>query len=69
MRFSIMGVYLQNQSYLSCYIPQTIKLGTKLKTVYMPFDPMVSDANYLICIFMNTDENFKAVGKKKKTKT
>ena len=38
MEFSRMGLYLQNQSYLSCYLSYYTKLGSKLKVRYMPFN-------------------------------
>ena len=55
-----MGVYLQNSSYLSCYLSYTTKLNTKLKLRHTPIIP-IAYANDLIYIFINIHENIKNV--------
>ena len=62
LRPSRKGVYLQNQSYCSCYLTWTTKIGTKLG-LDMCLIPMAGGATYRICIFMNINKNLKFIGK------
>ena len=54
------GLYLQNYSYLSCFLSYTTKLNTKLNLRHIPIIPLcVAYANYLICKFINIHESIK----------
>ena len=51
------GLYLQNDSYLTSNSPCTIKFATKLNLTFIRWSDM--QINYLICIFINIDETFR----------
>ena len=52
------GVYIQNLSYIHCYLSYSTEHGLILKHGHSSF-LIVSNANYLICIFINFNKNGK----------
>ena len=51
------GLCPQNDWYLISNSPYNIKVASKLKLYPMEWSDM--QINYIICIFINTDENFR----------